>query len=322
MAHEKALIQVDSLSKVYDAITAVDSISFTIYTGEIFGLLGPNGAGKTTAISILAGILSQTGGKVTMNGKPFQNSPEERSQIGFVPQDLAIYNKLTGRENLHFFGSLYGLQSRKLTDKTRDMLELVGLSEHADRRTETYSGGMKRRLNLASGLMHEPKLLLLDEPTVGVDPQSRNHIFEGVRALNKEGLTVLYTSHYMEEVQTLCHRVGIMDRGRLIAYDSVEALISLHGTASVLLTLGVSFLSADILEEIESEETVRGKVQIESGNELNQCRIVVSADRPDRAIPPLVNLLNSHHTPLLSLEIKQPTLEDVFLSLTGKHLRD
>ncbi len=261
MADPEAIATVRGLRKNYDSITAVDGVSFNIMKGEVFGLLGPNGAGKTTTISILSGILQPTSGDVQVAGfNAREAAPAMRMALGVVPQELSIYMKLTGRENLEFFGALYGMHGQDLNTRVDKMLDMVGLAERAGDRAANYSGGMKRRLNLAVGLMHNPGLLLLDEPTVGVDPQSRNHIFEGVRALNRQGLTVLYTSHYMEEVEALCHRVGIMDRGKLIACDTVPNLISSLGGSMIEVGIGNSdeiqplvnhLASIDLVKEVE-----------------------------------------------------------------------
>src|SRR5439155_3540405 len=211
--------------KKYGEREALGSISFQVQEGEMFGLLGPNGAGKTTLLSIISFLQVPTSGEVRLFGKPIRpNDLSLRPLIGVVPQDLAIYETLTARENLHFFGELYGLGGAKLRGRVKEVLDAIGLSDRADDRVQTFSGGMKRRLNFGAALVHGPRLLLLDEPTVGVDPQSRNHIFEGVKRLNAAGTTVIYTSHYMEEVQALCTRVGIMDRGRLIACDTLSGL--------------------------------------------------------------------------------------------------
>jgi len=327
---DNVLLQVDDLRKTYDDVTAVDGVSFSIKKGEIFGLLGPNGAGKTTIIHMLAGILPPTSGRILFESVPYRSTPEERSRLGVVPQELAIYAKLTGRENLFFFGRLYGLHGSMLAHRVAEVLELVGLSEHADRLVEKYSGGMKRRLNLAAGLLHAPQLLLLDEPTVGVDPQSRNHIFEGIRALNRNGLTILYTSHYMEEVQLLCDRVGIIDRGKLIACDTVANLIARQGGSAIELVIegkaaGLESLPSDdeltaALASIPLVDTI--EVKKVSQDALSQHVITVYSAKPHQALPEMVRLLNSYSLPIVSINIKQPTLEDVFLSLTGKHLRD
>ncbi|MCW3095423.1 MAG: ABC-type multidrug transport system, ATPase component [Chthonomonadaceae bacterium] len=324
---------VRNLRKVYDTLTAVDGISFEIKRGEIFGLLGPNGAGKTTTISMLAGILPPTGGEIVVDGHDAsQAGTAVKRAIGVVPQELAVYPKLTGKENLDFFGELYGIRKSDLTQRTSQMLELVGLSDRAGSRAETYSGGMKRRLNLAIGLMHNPRLLLLDEPTVGVDPQSRNHIFEGVRALNQQGLTILYTSHYMEEVEALCDRVGIMDGGKLVACDTVPNLIA--GLGGAVIEIGVDSLvpteeqmnqlrsmryaeSVDFVPAVLLETETVDPLVIGGANLLR-----IRARQLDQALPELIAALYEVKISLRSFNIQQPNLETVFLALTGKSLRD
>ncbi len=321
----EAIVNITGLQKSYGTLQAVKGISFEIQQGEIFGLLGPNGAGKTTTIGMLAGLIPPSGGAITIDGRDGnQSNIVTRSVIGIVPQELAIYNKLTGRENLEFFGQIFGLAGSALTGRVTEMLALIGLSDRADSRVETYSGGMKRRLNLAAGLMHNPRLLLLDEPTVGVDPQSRNHIFEGVRALNRRGLTVLYTSHYMEEVEALCDRVGIMDNGSLVACDTVDNLIAIMGGSiiEIGLTPGTS-VPSEVLEQLRGSEQVR-EVTAEASGETEPGNTVlhVRADRPETAVPAVIQTLVQQGIPFQRLDIKQPNLEDVFLSLTGKSLRD
>src|SRR5262245_38365290 len=226
-----ALLDVIDLHKHYGSQTALKGVSFVVNRGEIFGLLGPNGAGKTTLLSILSCLSEPSAGGVRLEGKHLRPGDRAvRHQIGIVPQELAVYEQLTARENLTFFGELYGMGGRTLTARADELLKAVGLEQRAKARVATFSGGMKRRLNLAIALVHRPRLLLLDEPTVGVDPQSRNLIFEEVRRLNREGMTVLYTSHYMEEVEELCSRIGIIDHGRLLACDTLAGLLrSLQG---------------------------------------------------------------------------------------------
>ena len=331
MATTDNIAAVRDLRKVYDSLIAVDGISFEIRRGEIFGLLGPNGAGKTTTISMLAGILPPTAGEIVVDGHDAsQAGAEVKRALGVVPQELAIYPKLTGKENLDFFGELYGIGRRDLDRRTLQMLDLVGLADRAGSRAETYSGGMKRRLNLAIGLMHNPRLLLLDEPTVGVDPQSRNHIFEGVRALNKQGLTILYTSHYMEEVEALCDRVGIMDGGRLVACDTVPNLIASLGGAVIEIGLGsVAVTEAQLAQlrlttHAESVEFVPSPASEETAPDLAATAnlLRVRARQLDRALPELIAALYEVRLSLQSLHIQQPNLETVFLALTGKSLRD
>src|SRR5579864_4619572 len=215
------LLDVRDVHKRYGSLVALDRVSFQIAEGEMFGLLGPNGAGKTTLLSIISGLLQPTSGTVRVL------APDPRRAIGIVPQELALYLELSARENLRFFGELYGLRGTELSRRVDEVLAAVGLTDRADGRADRFSGGMKRRLNLGVALVHHPRLLLLDEPTVGVDPQSRNHIFEEIRRLNGHGMTLVYTSHYMEEVQALCGRIGIMDRGRLAACDTLPRLLHL-----------------------------------------------------------------------------------------------
>jgi ABC-2 type transport system ATP-binding protein len=222
-------IAVRDLRKTFGDIAAVDGISFEVAPGETFGLLGPNGAGKTTTINMIVGALRPDAGSVVIDGEPDPTRPAARLKIGTAPQSLALYNDLTGEENLAFFGTLYGLAGDRLRERVGWALEFSGLAARRRSRVGTYSGGMQRRLNLVCGLLHDPPVILLDEPTVGVDPQSRNLIFENIEALRKRGRTVLYTTHYMEEAERLCDRVAIIDRGRILALDTVAALRERHG---------------------------------------------------------------------------------------------
>ncbi len=231
VASTPALLTVKNLSFRYKQQVALREVNFEIDSGEIFGLLGPNGAGKTTTISCVAGLLGQYGGELAFRGssfRPFESSGD-RQHLGVVPQDLALYEDLTARENLEFFGGLVGLRAGDLGQAIQSALILAGLVERADDRVKTYSGGMKRRLNLAIGQLHRPDLLLLDEPTAGVDPQSRNHLFEALERLRQEGRTIVYTTHYMEEAQRLCDRIAIMDRGRVIAVGTASQLADQAG---------------------------------------------------------------------------------------------
>ena len=325
MDRTETIAQIRDVEKRYGNFTAVGGVTFDIKRGEIFGLLGPNGAGKTTLISMLAGLLPLDAGEIEVAGQDVRRAGMAvKRSIGIAPQELAIYPRLTARENLEFFGQLYGLRGAELKTKIAAMLALVGLSDRADSRSETYSGGMKRRLNLAAGLMHSPQLLLLDEPTVGVDPQSRNHIFEGVRALNRQGLTVLYTSHYMEEVEALCDRVGIMDGGKLIACDSIPNLVAKLGGAVIEVGLENQKISDTLLAGLHDIHGVE-RADLLLSDETAQNRhatLQICALEPHRVLPKIVAALNGDDASLLSLQIKQPDLEDVFLALTGKTLRD
>jgi ABC-2 type transport system ATP-binding protein len=293
----------------------VDGVSFEIQQGEIFGLLGPNGAGKTTTINVLCTYAEPTGGEVTIAGHSATAEPEAvKRAIGVVPQDIALYPDLNAVENLRFFGRMVDIPKATLEQRIGDLLRLVGLTEHAQKRVEHYSGGMKRRLNLAVGLLNEPRFLMLDEPTVGVDPQSRNGIFENIQALNQQGLTILYTTHYMEEAELLCHRVAIMDEGRIIALDTPRNLIN---------TLGTGLIRIGVRDELPSEILARLQA-------LPQVRTVAYSDNllafdtvdAQRALLEIVGLFNETDTTMTSLQILEPNLESVFIQLTGRQLRD
>jgi ABC-2 type transport system ATP-binding protein len=307
------MLEVCELRKCYGNVTALAGVSLTVAEGELFGLLGPNGAGKTTLLSIVSGLLDPTAGEVRLLGRTVRPDDREmRRLLGIVPQELALYGELTAEENLVFFGRLYGLSGDRLQRRVAEVLELVGLRERARERARTFSGGMQRRLNLALGLVHEPRLLLLDEPTTGVDPQSRNHIFEDVRRLNAAGLTVIYTSHYMEEVQALCPRVGILDQGRLIACDTVPALLrQLDG----LIRFRVGQVTPALRERLKQLADVRLIERDEHFLELH-CQDVQGT------LLRLVAVLNELQIELTGLEMEEPNLERVFLHLTGRALRD
>jgi linearmycin/streptolysin S transport system ATP-binding protein len=308
-----AFLEVADLTKQYGAVKALNGVSFTVGEGELFGLLGPNGAGKTTLLSILSCLLEPTSGEVRLQGRLVR--PGDfwvRRLIGVVPQELALYGDLTARENLQFFGELYGLRGAELRERVKSILAAVVLEDKANDRVNTFSGGMKRRLNMGAALVHRPLLLLLDEPTVGVDPQSRNHIFEEVRRLNAAGVTILYISHYMEEVQALCPRVGIMDHGRLVACAGVEDLLRrLNG----LIRISVPRVTSVLRERLAELADCSLSVADESALELN-CRDVKAT------LVRLVAILNELQVELISLETEEPNLERVFLHLTGRDLRD
>lgn len=265
----------------------MDDLTLDIRQGEIFGLLGPNGAGKTTTVNLAIGLIRPDGGSVNLHGGGPPTDPEVRSRMGVAPQALAIYEDLSGEENLIFFGTLQGLRGKHLKERVGWVLEFVDLADRAKDKAKTFSGGMKRRLNLAIALVHDPPILLLDEPTVGVDPQSRNAIFERISTLRDEGHTVVYTTHYMEEAQRLCDRVGIIDHGRLLAMGTVERLIREHGGLSV--------------------------IYIDRGNGEER---IETAD-------PMKELVKMHGAgDVLTFRVDSPDLECVFLNLTGRHLRD
>jgi ABC-2 type transport system ATP-binding protein len=307
------VLEVTDVHKRFGPVEALRGVSLAVEPGDLFGLLGPNGAGKTTLLTILSALASPTSGAVKLFGKPLDRDDlSMRPLIGIATQDLALYGELTARENLEFFGRLYNLHGPKLKARVDAVLELVALTDKANVRAGTFSGGMRRRLNLGIAVIHEPQVLYLDEPTAGVDPQSRNHIFERVRELNRAGLTVVYTSHYMEEVQALCPRIAILDHGRVVACDSRESLLRrLDGT----LTLRVARDAAAVTER------ARGLpgVTVLSANE-NELRL--GARDVSALTVQVVVLLRELGVELTGLETREPTLEEVFLDLTDKKLRD
>ena len=308
------LVEVNNLSKTYGDTRAVDGISFEIQRGEIFGLLGPNGAGKSTTINMLCAYTEPTGGQIRIDTINVVAEPERvKPFIGVVPQDIALYPDLNGVENLRFFGRLYDIPADQLARRIEELLRLVGLYEKRKGRVEHYSGGMKRRLNLAVGLLNEPRFLLLDEPTVGVDPQSRNKIFEFIQALNAQGLTILYTTHYMEEAELLCHRVGIMDEGRIIALNTPQSLINTLGTG--VIHIGVRDGDGGLAAQLRALPQVRA-ITYRDGT------LIVETMDAQRALLDIIGLFNETDTPMTALEILEPNLESVFIQLTGKQLRD
>ena len=309
------LLVVDGLRRSYGERRAVGGVSFEVGVGETYGLLGPNGAGKTTLISMVAGILRRDAGTVSIAGVPVTaTSTAGRGAIGLVPQDLALYPDLSARENLAFFGRLYGLGGRELRTRVAELLAMVGLSDRAGSLVKTYSGGMKRRLNIAVGLLHGPKLLILDEPTVGVDPQSRNAILESVEALTREGMSVLYTTHYMEEAERLCDRVGIIDGGLLRAEGTRRELVEIIGGEDVVDVeaagdLGAAAAAVRRLDGVRTVDVGEGRLHVVTG-------------RAAGLLPRLVHALDSAGADLARVEVREPDLEAVFLHLTGKALRD
>jgi ABC-2 type transport system ATP-binding protein len=333
-----AILEVDTLEKKYGDFIAVKGINFSVEEGEVFGLLGPNGAGKTQTISMLTGVITPTSGTARIAGHDITTDMDEVKKVnGLVPQDLALYPTLSARANLNFFGRIYGLRGKELKERVEDVLRIVALTDRADQTVDKYSGGMKRRVNIAAGLVHHPRLLFLDEPTVGVDPQSRNHIFESVLRLNRErGMSVVYTSHYMEEVELLCNRVAIIDEGNIIAMDTVKNLISILGGGMIY--IGLEQVDDALLEQLAQLPAVKEAVLVPppvlpppaEGEELETeiepalptPVVKIVAENSQQAVVNVISFLNEQDRPLTSLEILEPNLESVFLHLTGKKLRE
>lgn len=308
-------IQARDLYKHYGDVRAVDGVSFTVQQGEIFSLLGPNGAGKTTTISILSCLLKPDQGDAEVMGCSILKNPQiVKAQIGVVPQEIAIYEDLTARENLTFWGKMYGLRGAALRKRVDEVLDLTGLGEREKGRVGKFSGGMKRRLNIGIALLNKPRLLIMDEPTVGIDPQSRRNILEGVKDLNREGATILYTTHYMEEAQELSDHIAIMDYGRLIACGTHAELVKLVGELDRL-TLTLNVIPEEILQTWQRLSGVK-QVSQENG------AIHLLVEDSNLVLPRLIETASQKGCRVTSIQIQEPNLEAVFLHLTGRALRD
>jgi len=305
------MLTITDLTKRYGSIVALDRVSLSLERGEFFGLLGPNGAGKTTLMSLVAGIRPADSGEIFLNGEPFRHEDiEQRTQLGFVPQSLALYDELSGEENLRLFGRLYGLRGTVLRERVEEGLLAAQLQDRRRDKVQTYSGGMRRRLNIVAAILHRPQLLLCDEPTVGVDPQSRNAIFEFVQKLNAEGMTIVYSTHYMEEATRLCSRIGIIDHGKLLALGTLEELL----------------LQLPFAEQIRIARNATTNAHLGALREFGE---IVEADDAFVLTPPkqfrmselfaTAEKLGLSHR---SFQVTRPSLESVFLHLTGKTLRD
>ncbi len=309
------VLECRDLRRRFGDLVAVDGVGFHIAQGETYGLLGPNGAGKTTTISMIAGLLERDSGEVTIAGRPMTTKTvQAKVTLGYVPQDLAIYPDLSGMENLVFFARLYGMSRAQARARAKDVLDVIGLADRAGDQTKTYSGGMKRRLNVGMGLLNRPKLLILDEPTAGVDPQSRNAILESVAGLSKAGMAVLYTTHYMEEAERLCDRVGIIDHGNLIAEGTSRELVSMVG-GSDSVTLAASGNVAAAAQALGAMDDVQKVSVTDHGIDL-----VVTDAREH--LPALLAAAAAKGAAIKSVEVTEPDLEAVFLHLTGRALRD
>lgn len=308
-------IKIDGLIKRFGDFISVDNININIKEGEIYGLLGPNGAGKSTTIGIMCGLLKPTNGKIEILGVDVTKSMKNQNKlIGLVPQEIALYGELTAYENLKFFGQLYNLKGRELEESIDRVLDFIGLQDVKKKVTNTFSGGMKRRLNIGCALIHSPKIVIMDEPTVGIDPQSRNHILESVKKLNESGVTVIYTTHYMEEVEFICNKIAIIDKGKVIAEGTKEELKNIVSDTNKLV-ISVNYIDKLNLNNLKSIKGVRlveivdGKLEITSSKEINNLNEILME-------------LSKEDIEILGIEKKEVNLETIFLALTGRKLRD
>lgn len=310
-----SLLEVKGLKKSYGSREAVKDVSFTVKKGEVFGLLGPNGAGKSTTLSMVCGLLKPNGGKALVGGWDIgRDGARAKSLIGIVPQEPALYPTLSAKANLRFWGTINGIPSRDLDRAVNDALKMVGLEERGEGKISKFSGGMKRRLNIGAGLIHNPRLIIMDEPTVGIDPQSRNHILETVKKLKEQGVAVIYTSHYVEEVEYLCDRVAIMDKGEIIAEGTLPELLK-QGSEFQELSIDLKSWTDDIQECIE---TLPG---VHKAFSLNEKLNIITANA-EKVLPLAFETIVGHGAVVSEIKIHKPNLESLFLKLTGKALRD
>ena len=309
------MIQAEALTKSYGDLKAVDHVSFNVREGEIYGLLGPNGAGKTTTLSMVSGLMQPDEGRVIFDGIDLAADPlRVKQDLGVVPQEVALYEELTARENLHFWGGLYGLSGAKLKDAVNAVLEQVGLTGRADARVNTYSGGMKRRLNLSLGLVHRPRVVMMDEPTVGIDPQARANILGVVRDIARSGTTILYTTHHLEEAEEFCDRIAIMDHGKILAEGTLDELIRSLDEGD-LITVRGSFDADSVehgLRDLDSVQLISREDD----------RLVLSSSGDGAHAVSLLSRLLDGTLDIKGVSIQPPSLNGLFLKLTGRELRD
>lgn len=309
------VIEIKDLVKKYDDNIAVDNINLSIEEGEIYGILGPNGAGKSTTISIVCSLLHPSSGDVKILGEDIKkNSLKVKKFLGLVPQSIAVYSDFTAYENVKFFGELYGLRGDKLKESIEKSLEFTGLLEVKNKKAKEFSGGMLRRLNIACAITHNPKILIMDEPTVGIDPQSRNHIMQSVKELNKQGVTIVYTTHYMEEAEALCSKIAIIDKGKIIVEGSKEELKDMVSDKRIL-NIGLD----DIYEvNIEVLRNIEGVLDIN----IDENNLIITSSKDVNNLDKIIKVVSEQNIKITDLGFKEITLETVFLSLTGKKLRD
>ncbi len=312
------MLTVKDLRKSFKDFQAVKGVSFSVEKGESFGLLGPNGAGKSTIINMITGLYSPTSGFITVKDiDVIKNAKQAQKWIGVVPQDIALYQEMSAKENLKFWGRMYGLSGKALDKKVDEVLELIGLTDRAKGKIDTFSGGMKRRVNIGAAILHQPDLLIMDEPTVGIDPQSRQHILDTIKNLNQQGMTIIYTSHYMEEVEYLCERIGIIDHGELITCGTMPELRESIGDRSrIILTIDK--------DNISSEELINPLTSLflEKDITVQDNKLTVFHKEPQLILSDFIQTVTKSGVKVSSVDIVEPNLESVFLHLTGRSLRD
>lgn len=309
------ILEIKNLVKRYKDLVAVDNVNLFLKEGEILGLLGPNGAGKTTLINAVLGLTNINSGEIKIFGKKLnENERDIKKNVGIVPQDIAVFYDLTGYENAAYFAALYGLKGNVLKKRVEESLSFTGISDKKNEMVSKYSGGMKRRLNIACAIIHHPKLIIMDEPTVGIDPQSRKHILNSVRELNKQGSTIIYTSHYMEEVEELCTRITIMDNGRIIAEGTKDALADMVSFEDKL-SMELSGVNYTLVEGIKSVRGVKDCV-------IDGKKVTVISEKSAKNIRSIIDKVQDSSVDIINLNVEKLNLEDVFLKLTGKTLRD
>jgi len=308
-------IEVKNLKKTFGDFQAVQDANFNANSGEVLSLLGPNGAGKSTTISMLSGLLAPTAGDASIMGYSVTKEPEAaKKSLGVVPQDIALYSDLSARENLVFWGKMYGLRGATLKSRVDEVLDVIGLADRQKDHVGKFSGGMKRRVNIGAALLHKPDVIIMDEPTVGIDPQSRRHILDNVKELNQQGMTVLYTTHYMEEAAELSRHIAIMDKGKVIAYGTHSELIKLVGEQTRI-DITINAEGEKVLSAWKSTEGV-SRIDSQDGT------LTVLADDSNRVLPRLFEEASKIGVRITSVDIQEPNLETVFLHLTGRALRD
>jgi ABC-2 type transport system ATP-binding protein len=313
-----SILNVKELRKSFGKFEAVKGVSFSVEKGESFSLLGPNGAGKSTIINMITGLYPLTAGTIQIKGIDVMKNPKQaQKRIGVVPQEIALYETLSARENLKFWGRMYDLSGKSLEKSVDEVLEIIGLTERAKDKINTFSGGMKRRVNIGAAILHQPEVLIMDEPTVGIDPQSRNHILNTVKRLNQDGMTIIYTSHYMEEVEYLCERIGIIDHGELIACGTLKELRETIGDRSRI----IISMETDKINQVKMTERLETLVS-KKDILLSENQLTVFHKEPQLILSDLIQLVTNNGTRVTSVEIIEPNLESVFLHLTGRSLRD